>query len=317
MNAESAKPTRDLAVQQLWSFCLVFEKQSYSAAARSLGASVPAVWEQVQGVEKRYRVRLFQRRKQRVYPTPAAALLYDSLRPLLAGLDSTYDLLHEHQGEFPRTLTLALGARMLLEDLGPAIRRFREQYPRVHLRLLDRDARTAANLVATDEADLGLGLESAPGILAPSVSTQRAYPIEYMAVFPKRHSLAAKPSLTLADLAAHPLIVGHRMTPARQLLDQALHRSGLLERVVVVAETDNSACTIACVQAGLGVGIVAGRASGLLCRTLATRSLHSLLGDAWIAFLWKRGVQLTVTVQTLMRLIRESIDEGGGKAKRR
>src|SRR5262245_56404082 len=228
MSAAAIQPNRDLALRQLWSFCLVYERQSYSAAARELGVSVPTIWEQVQGVEQRYQTQLFQRRKQRVYPTPAAGVLYDSLRPLLTGLDSTYDLLREHQGEFSRTLTLAVGARMLLEDLGPGIKRFRDAYPHVRLRLLDRDAHNAAKLVAAGDADLGLGLEPGPGVLDTGVSSERAYMIEYMAVLPKRHPLARKSSLSLADLASQPLIVGHSRTPGRQLLDQALHRAGLL-----------------------------------------------------------------------------------------
>jgi DNA-binding transcriptional LysR family regulator len=226
----------------------------------------------------------------------------------LNGFDSTYDLLREHEGEFPRTLTLAVGARMLLEDLGPGIKRFCESHPHVHLRLLDRDAKAAAELVAAGEADLGLGLEPGPGVLDAGVATERAYRIEYMAVFPKRHSLARKSSLSLAELAEQPLIVGHTRTPGRQLLDQAFHRAGLRKPLSIVAETDNSACTIACVQAGMGVGVVAGRATGVLCRTLATRSLRSQLGDAWIAFLSKRGTHLTLTVQSLIRCIRDTIE---------
>jgi DNA-binding transcriptional LysR family regulator len=88
-------------------------------------------------------------------------------------------------------------------------------------------------------------------------------------------------------------------------LDQAFHHEGLLERVQIVAETDTSAFTIACVRAGMGIGIVAGRAAGLLSRDLVTRSLAPHLGQAWIAFLWKRGKHLTATVQALVQLIRE------------
>ena len=107
------------------------------------------------------------------------------------------------------------------------------------------------------------------------------------------------------NLAAHPLILGHEGTYGRQLFNPALHRERLTDRVQVVAETDNSGFTIACVRAGLGVGVIAGQPGGLLCRGLASRSLAPHLGEAWIAFLWKRGRRLTPTLQTLMHLIRE------------
>jgi DNA-binding transcriptional LysR family regulator len=79
----------------------------------------------------------------------------------------------------------------------------------------------------------------------------------------------------------------------------------LLDRLRLAAETDNSAATIACVRAGMGVGIVAGRMGGILSRDLASRSLRRQLGHAWIVFLWKKGRQLSTTIETLMNLIRQ------------
>jgi len=303
---EDSQAADDLAVQQLRSFCMVFEKQSYSAAAQVAGLSVPTIWEQVRALEKRYRTVLFERRGRRIQSTPAAALLYQSLRTLLAGLDSTFELLREGRGDYPRTVTLVTGARMMLEDLGPPLKQFRDQYDNVCLRLLHFNDRAAEELVANGEADLALTLEPGPGVIGNRVCVERAYPIDYLVVCPKRHPLGGKTSLCLEDLADYPLVVGHGGTYGRQLLEQALHHEGLSERVKVVAETDTSAFTVACVRAGMGVGIVAGRVGGFLSRDLVVRSLQPQLGQAWIAFLWKRGKHLTVTVQTLMRLIREA-----------
>jgi DNA-binding transcriptional LysR family regulator len=293
-----------LSVQQLRSFCVVFQKQSYAAAAREIGLTVPAIWEQVRAVEARYQAALFRRRGRRIESTPTAALLYDELRPLLAGLDSTFSLVSEAQGERPHTLTLVTGARAMFEDLAAPLLAFRARFGHVRLRLLDSGTGRAAELIAGEKADLALSLEPGPGMVGKDISVERAYRIEYLAVFPRRHPLAASPKLRLADLAAHPLIVGHEGTYGRQLLDQALHRERLTERVQIVAETDNSGFTIACVRAGMGVGVVAGRPAGVLCRGLASRSLAMHLGEAWIAFLSNRGRRPTATLQALMRLIR-------------
>src|SRR5688572_9802190 len=149
-----ALPADDLAVQQLRSFCVVFERQSYAAAARAIGLSVPAIWEQVRALEKCYRTVLFARRGRRIEPTPAAALLYESLRALLAGLDSTFQLVREEAGDYPRTVTLVTGARMMLEDLGGPLKRFHDAQPQVCLRLLHGNRKTAEELVAAGEADL-------------------------------------------------------------------------------------------------------------------------------------------------------------------
>jgi DNA-binding transcriptional LysR family regulator len=308
MIALAANDADQLTVQQLRSFCAVFAKQSYAAAADELHLAVPTIWEQVRTLEKRYQTVLFARRGRRIEPTPAAALLHESLQSLLSGLDSTFDLLREERGDLPRTLTLVTGARMMLEDLGRPLKQFRDRHPHICMRLLHEHDKAAEELILTGQADLALTLESGPGLVGRGVQSERAYKIDYLALFPKRHPLARKKSLSLRDLAAYPLIVGHPRTYGRQLLEQALHHEGLLERIQIVAETDTSAFTIACVRAGIGIGIVAGRARGILSRELVARSLAPHLGQAWIAFLWKRGKHLSASVEALMKLIREAAE---------
>lgn len=306
MNAVDIHNANDLTVQQLRSFCLVFQQESYAGAARNTDLSVPTIWEQVRMLEKRYGTILFRRQGRRIQATPAAAVLYEALQPLLAGIDSTFERVRELDDCQAQSLTLVTGVRMMLEELGTPLRQFREQYPQVGLRILHGDDRTAERLIAEGVADLALTLEPGPGSLAKSVGYQRAYPIHYLAVLPVHHQLARKTSVRLRDLVAHPLIVGHAGTYGRVLFEQALHREDLLDRLQIAVETDNSAFTVACVRAGMGLGITAGLARGALIQDLVARSLSATLGQAHIIFMWKKGRQPTQAVRTLMRLIQEA-----------
>ena len=297
-------PSDALGVQQLRAFCRVFERQSYAAAARDLGLSVPTVWEQVRAVERRYGTELLERRGRRIAPTPAGELLCASLRPLLAGLDSTFERVREGAGEGPRRITLVTGVRLMLEDLGGALRAFRRRHPDVTLRVLPGDDREAERRILADEADLGLLIEPPPGRAGAGIAVEPAYEVEYLAVLPPRDPLARRRALRLRDLAARPLVVGHPGTHGRQILEAALHREGVRERLRVAVETDNSAFILACVRAGLGVGFVAGRPDGLLTRGLQVRPLRRVLGAARIAFLSKRGRQPTRAVQALKDAVR-------------
>jgi DNA-binding transcriptional LysR family regulator len=305
MTSGDALAADELTVQQMRSFCLVFQRQSYSAAAKELGMSVPTIWEQVRLLEKRYAATLFERRGRRIFPTPSAESLHDSLLPVLAGIDSSFEIVRERAGASPVRLTLVTGVRMILEELGRPLARFRQAHPGTALRLLHGDDRTAQRLIVDGEADLGLSLEPSPGRLDQAVSHERAYQVQCLAICPRRHRLARKPALRLADVVAHPLVVGRPETHIRNLLDQALHREGLRARLQLAAETDNSAATIACVRAGMGVGIVAGQMDGLLSHDLVTRSLRRQLGHAWIVFLWKKGRQPTGAIAALRQMIRQ------------
>jgi DNA-binding transcriptional LysR family regulator len=83
-----------------------------------------------------------------------------------------------------------------------------------------------------------------------------------------------------------------------------LHHHGLTESARIVVETANSAFTVACVRAGLGVGVIAGQADGPLCKGLVVRSLARWLGQARIVFVRRRGAHLPPVHNQLLETIR-------------
>ncbi len=299
-------PLDPLNLQQFRSFCSVVERGSYAASARESGLSIPTVWAQVQQLEQHYRTPLFARSGRAVEPTEAGRRLYDAARPLLDAFVATFDVVR-NQPAAPQTLTILTGVRMTLEDLGPALKHFREHHPTVTLRLLHGDNRKAEELLAAGEANLALTLDPGPGMRGTRVQAERAFRLEYLALIPDGHPLATKLRPRLKDLVTHPLVLGSRQTYGRLLLEQALHREDLFEQLQVAAETDNSAYTIACVRAGLGVGVLAGRPDGHLCQGLLVRSLEPLLGQAWIVFLWRKGKRLTANEQAFVDSVRQHV----------
>ena len=54
-------PELELSTPQIRTFCTVFELGSYAAAARRIGLSTFAIWEQVKEIERQYATRLFVR----------------------------------------------------------------------------------------------------------------------------------------------------------------------------------------------------------------------------------------------------------------
>jgi DNA-binding transcriptional LysR family regulator len=305
MESNNYDRANDLNVQQLCSFCTVFEQRSYSAAARVLGIAVPTIWEQVQAVERCYGANLFSREGRQIAPTQTAHSLYEALGPVMAGLHSTFDVVNEEEHEGSARLTIVTGMRMLLEELGDCLQTFRNQHPTISLRLVHGDNKTAERLILAEEADLGMTLEPGPNSARTEFTYDEAYTIEYLAVVPTNHPLAKRRSLKLKDLVAYPLVVGHEQTAGRRVLDEALHREGLLQQANVAVETDNSAFTATCVRAGMGVGILAGKSDGLLTRDLVGLSLKKQLGNARIVFLWRSGRHLTRATRSLIQLIKE------------
>jgi DNA-binding transcriptional LysR family regulator len=74
------------------------------------------------------------------------------------------------------------------------------------------------------------------------------------AVVATDHALAKKRSMTLHELARHPLILMVKDSSSRQIVDLAFNREGLVSKVAYETTYGTSVAGLA--QAGLGVGIL-------------------------------------------------------------
>ena len=304
MNALNRNSKADsLSVQQMLTFCSVWELGGYAGAEASLGLAGPTLWEQVKALERIYGTKLFERQGRNIRPTVAGNALYKVLRPLVATIDSSFDVVSEATSTAPGELTLVTGVRMILEELGPPLRQFVEAHPNTRLRLLTADNRAAQECVLNNQADLALFIEPPPDLVAEGLVLQRLYPIQYLAALPLRHRLTRLPALTLADVMNEPLIIGNPNTVGRKLLEQATFRLGKRDSLRIVAETDNSAVTIACVRAGLGIGIIAGRLDGQLTKGITARSLATEMGQVHVVAAHRAGRQLPQVAVTLLKFL--------------
>ena len=292
----------DLSVQQLHTFRQVYEQSGYAAAARATGLSVPTVWQQINGLEQLYGEKLFEKKGRRVNVTNAATRLYDAIIPILNGLESSFEVVGR-SNESTGGITLVTGVRMMLEDLAKPLAKFRQRYD-INLSILHGNNRRAEELIIAEEADMALTLESGYRQETSHIHYEPAYLIDFLAVAPKSHPFSVAGKTSLRELVKHDLVVTVRGTHGRDALEQALHRERLQANIKV--ETDNSGFTISCVQAGMGVGILAGRPNGQLCRRLAVHSFSRQLGRRQIMFMWKKGRILTAPMQAIVDEVRRS-----------
>ena len=302
--SQSLPTELNLSTSQIRTFCMVFERKSYAATARSIGLSTSAVWDQVKEIERQYGVRLFERNGRQVSPTPAADRLVELLRPLLACLDSTREIMLQQDESWTGQITIATGIRMLIEEIGVALRVFQKNRPGISLNIRQSSGHDVESLVASGEVDMALTLEPGPGFTGETVTLEPAYDIDYLLIAPGRHALGRKKRIQPADLTEYPLVLPHGGSYSRHLVDQMLHRHNLSSSVRIAVEAANSAFTAACVRAGLGIGVIAGQADGPLCKGLVVHSLDKWLGRARIVFVRRRGAHLSPILRELSDTIR-------------
>jgi DNA-binding transcriptional LysR family regulator len=306
MSKNRFRPYKELSFQQLRSFLTVRRLGSYARAAEELGLATPTVWEQLHALARYYDLPLFERRGNRMVATAEGEQLFEMVRPLVAGLDSVKEVLHEQRGALPESITVLSGPRILLEDMIEPMARFQKAHPSSRLRLVHTGGEDLDPLVERGEVDLALTLEPGPRVApSPVVVHEPAYEMDYLLVTPPRHALTRHRHLRLQDIAKHPLIVGRPEAYARHRVEEVFYRVGLSKRLKIAVETSSDAFSLGCVQAGMGVAIIAGSPRGLLCRGLWVRSLREWFGTARFTFVWKRGALLRPSVRQLADVIRE------------
>lgn len=294
----------DLTVSQLHTFCQVMREGGYAAAAKVSHLSVPAVWQHIRGLEKAYGVPLFQRVGRRVEPTAAARRLFQHVDGVLVRLESTFELMQQPAAH--TTIRLVTGVRMMLEDLAMPLAKFRRRHS-IGLSIRQGNERRAEQLLMADKADVALTLAPGPSAGSPLIHYEPAYTVDFLAVSKKSHPYAKANCDSITELAKHALVVTAAGSHGRDALEQAFHREGLTPNIAI--ETDNSAFTIACVTSGMGVGVLAGRRDGKMCKTLATQSLRQRLGQRSIVFMWRKGRLLTEPLLDLIEEVKK-IDAG-------
>jgi DNA-binding transcriptional LysR family regulator len=267
-----------LSVQQVLTFCRVYELGGYARAAEELGLAGPTMWEQVKTLEKIYRTQLFERTGRSIQPTETGRLLYDVLSPLLATIESTFEVIEEQDHTGAKQVRLVTGVRMMLEELGEPLRKFSNKYPDHRLKLMTADNRAAQEFVLNDRADIAILIEPPQEVIIPGIACEVLYPIQYLAAFPPRHKLARKTNFALSDLEHEPLVVGNPDTVGRRMLEQAWFRYGIKTRI-----------------------------GGNLSKHVATKVLSNELGLVNVVAAIKKGRKLTKALNDLLRLLHETL----------
>jgi DNA-binding transcriptional LysR family regulator len=302
------RPYKELSLQQLRSFCEVCRVGGYAAAARGMGLTSPAVWEQLQTLERHFGLELVERRDSAIRPTLQGERLLELARPLLAGLESTFDVLHQRDGVLPEKLALVTNLRILVHEVSRAMFQFRRRYPEVRIVISYTGSAEIQSLVLEQEADVTLTLEPGPDEqVSPAIAFELTGELDYLLVTPARHPLLREKAVRLESIVKHPLVLGIQEAYSRHRVQEVFHRHDLVGKMKIAAETSSDEYTLACVRAGIGIGITVGNGKGLLYRGLGVRSLKHWFGTARVGFMWRRGANVPPFQRALADLLRANI----------
>jgi len=232
-------------------FCDLVETGSFSKAAATNGITQSAVSQQIRALEDRFHCTLVERGRRNLSLTPEGMAFHKTCRSIL-------DLWNEFEGRLNELKNVVAGEIKVasiysigLHELPPRLKTFRESHPQVEVRVEYRRSPQVYEMVESGEADLGL-------VAYPTKNSTIIYEIfdeDLLTIIchPK-HPLAAKKSVSLADLNGERFIAFEPDTPTRKIIDRALRELGV--RVSHAAEFDNIETVKRAVEIESGISIV-------------------------------------------------------------
>ncbi len=259
---------------QLRAFHQVALSGGFSAAARALGLTQPALSEQVRALERDHDVLLFARDGRRVTLTEAGRRLFRLTERYFAAQDAIADHLAQARAAPAGHLRLMVDSAHHVTDL---LAGFRRRHPGISLSLSTGNSAAVLAALRAWTADIGVIGSLEPG-RDMQVLALGASPI---VAFAARGMLPAGGALSLADLARLPLVLREKGSRTRATLEAAARAHGLHLTPVIEAEGREAVREI--VASGAGVGVVSraefGHDPRLECRPLAdvTLEMHESL----------------------------------------
>jgi DNA-binding transcriptional LysR family regulator len=238
-------------LNDLLAFRAVAELSNFRKAAESVHISQPAFSRRINKLEQALGVRLLDRTTRRVSLTAVGRDFARKVEQLLDDLDHTLLGISGVAASRMGEVAIACVPSTVYYFLSQVIRRYRETYPKVRVRLIDAGANEVLAAVSRGEADFGLNFI---GSQEPDIDFMPLIEERFVAACRRDHPLATKRRVAWAELAAYDFISVGKSSGNRLLLDQAL--AGVPGRPQALYETQHVTTQLGLVEAGLGVAVV-------------------------------------------------------------
>lgn len=203
---------------------------SISAAANQLGIAQPTVTNTIRRLEDVLDTTLFDRTGARLKPTTIARQVFEASTTTMSAFERLSETVLEVVRGQHSTFRMGVSPSVS-QALGPrALALFAKQRPEAKLRMDTLSMLQNRDYLWLSEGNCTVTIFP---LDHPGITSFRVSSIGMVCVVPDDHALAAKPSVSVHDLADEPLIFFHPNTPHGKLVRQIFHDAGLTPNISV------------------------------------------------------------------------------------
>lgn len=235
--------------KQLRTLLAVAEHHSFSAAAIALGTVQSNVSAHVSRLENELGVTLIDRATTE--PTPEGRVVLERARRIEGEFDCLSSDLAYLRDVVVGTVRLGVIGTTARWLVPPLLQAVWDEYPEVHVTVLDAPTTVLVTGITTGTIDLGVA--NLP-IEHPDIHIDPLFTEDRILIVPEGHPLHDHSEVSLLELAEHELLLEAPGTAFRDVLDTAAAESGVKLRAR--AEFDGMRLLASLAFAGFGAGVV-------------------------------------------------------------
>ncbi len=240
-----------LNFNQLRVFYYAAKNLNYTAAARELFISQPAVTAQVKSFEEFCNLKLFKKRGRRVYLTDEGKSLYAYAAKIFKfekEIENVIDDMRELKRGILSLGTTKAYARYFMPLM---ITTFHRNFPKIKIQLNEGSSLDMIHSLLDFKIEVAVIAKAEDN---PEVKFSPFSQEEMAVIVSRNHPLAQKQSITFKDLAKEPFIMKEKGSGTRKLVEESFEKEDCLPNILM--ETSNTEFIKQLVQRGEGVSFV-------------------------------------------------------------
>ncbi len=240
-----------LNFNQVRVFYHVAKNVSYTAAARELCITQPAVTAQIKAFEEHCNLKLFKKRGRSIHLTDEGKTLYRHVRKIFEyekEIENVIDDMHELKQGILRLGTTKVYARYFMPFL---LSHFHGAYPDIKIYLDEGSSLDMIHGLLNFSSDVAIiaKAQDHPDVCFIPFSKE-----EMKLIVSPRHPLAGKPKCAFKDLAGEPIIMKEIGSGTRKLINEVFDRHNMKPNILM--ETSNTEFIKELVQRGDGISFL-------------------------------------------------------------
>lgn len=267
-------------------FNVVAVELSFRRAAERLSIDQSALSRRIKQLEDMLGYQLIRRTTREVSLTQAGEIFHERTRLIGAEIEKAAHAARIAAEGKKGLLRIGFMSFAAIEWMPQAVAAFSNAYPDIDLELCYIRTQGQKIELARNGIDLGFMLGS---FSHPQFEVLQLESASLVAVLPIDHRLSTRPSVTLAELAGYPMVMGSmaEWDGFRRFVDDIFAQAG--QQIAVRFEASDAMGILGLVGSGLGVSVFSQAIERFQPRTIMTRPISDCPARVETVLVWNRA----------------------------